>query len=99
MPRSRVNKMTGQLDFGTTFNNAGAARIDQGRAFSEGIYYRAGGTLLGRPLSDNPHESGSPDNAAWARGWAVADDVAPAGTISQSSAPGVAIPTNVVVDV
>jgi hypothetical protein len=91
--------MSGQLDFGTTLNNAGAARIGEAKAFSEGIYYRAGGTLAGRPLTDNPHPVGSPDHDAWDRGWAVADDVAPAGTISQSSAPGVAIPTNVVVDV
>lgn len=91
--------MSGQLDFGTTFNNAGAARIDSARAFSEGIYHRAGGTLAGRPLTDNPHEVGSENHDAWDRGWAVADDVAPAGTIAQSAAPGVAIPTNVVVDV
>ena len=91
--------MSGQLDFGTTFNNAGAARMSQATAFSEGIYFRAGGTLLGRPLTDNPHPVGSPDHDAWDRGWAVADDVAPSGTIDQADAPGVAIPTNVVVDV
>jgi len=91
--------MSGQLDYGTTSNNAGAARISLATAFSEGIYHRAGGTLSGRPLTDNPHEVGSPDHDAWDRGWAVADAVAPSGTISQSSAPGVAIPTNVVVDV
>ena len=90
--------MSGQLDFGTTLNNAGAARISLATAFSEGIYYRAGGTLAGRPASDNPHPSGSPDGDAWDRGWTVADDVAPSGTISQADAPGVAIPTNVVVD-
>ena len=91
--------MSGQLDYGVTSNNAGAARMSLATAFSEGIYFRAGGTLAGRPLTGNPHEVGSPDHNAWDRGWAVADDVAPAGTISQSSAPGVAIPTNVVVDV
>ena len=91
--------MSGQLDYGTTSNNAGAARMSLATAFSEGIYHRAGGTLAGRPLTDNPHEVGSPDHDAWDRGWAVADAVAPSGTISQASAPGVAIPTNVVVDV
>lgn len=91
--------MSGQLDFGIVLNNAGASRIDEARAFSEGIYFRAGGTLLGRPVTDNPHPVISPDGLAWIRGWTVADDVAPAGTIAQSAAPGVAIPTNVVVDV
>ena len=70
----------------------------ESRAFSEGVYYRAGGTLLGRPASDNPHASGSSAYAAWAAGWTVADDVAPAGTITASDAPCVAVPTNVVVD-
>ena len=70
----------------------------ESRAFSEGVYYRAGGTLLGRPASDNPHASGSSANAAWAAGWTVADDVAPAGTITATDAPCVAVPTNVVVD-
>jgi hypothetical protein len=91
--------MSGKLDFGTTHNNAGAAHITQAKAFSEGMYHRAGGTLAGRPLTDNPHEVGSEDHDAWDRGWAVADDVAPSGTIAQSSAPGCAVPTNVVVDV
>lgn len=91
--------MSGQLDFGATFNNAGAAYADTAKAFSEGIYYRAGGTLAGRPKANNPHEAGSRDADAWDRGWDVADAVAPAGTIAQSSAPGVAVPTNVVVDV
>jgi hypothetical protein len=90
--------MTGQLDFGTALNNAGAGHISAANAFSEGIYFRAGGTLAGRPLTGNPHEVGSEDHNAWDRGWAVADDVAPSGTIDQADAPGVAIPTNVVVD-
>ena len=91
--------MSGQLDFGIVLNNSGAARMSLATAFSEGIYFRAGGTLLGRPVTDNPHPAASPDGLSWIRGWTVADDVAPAGTIAQASAPGVAIPTNVVVDV
>lgn len=87
--------MSGQLDFGTTFNNAGAARIDSARAFSEGIYYRAGDTAANRPLVDNPHEVGNENHDAWDRGWQVADDASPA-AIAQSAAPGVAIPTNLV---
>ena len=85
--------MTGQLDFGTTFNNAGAARIDSARAFSEGIYHRAGDTAANRPITDNPHEVGSENHDAWDRGWTVADSASP-GAIAQSAAPGVAIPTN-----
>ena len=71
----------------------------EAKAFSEGIYYRAGGTLLGRPSTDNPHPASSSANAAWAAGWTVADDVAPAGTIDQADAKCVAVPTNVVTDV
>ena len=85
--------MSGQLDFGTTFNNAGAAHIDAAKAFSEGIYHRAGGTAAARPITDNPHEVGSRDHDAWDRGWTVANSASP-GAISQSAAPGVAIPTN-----
>lgn len=91
--------MSGQLDFGTDLNNAGAARMSLATAFSEGIYHRAGGTLAGRPVLDNPHEPGSPDSLAWIRGWDLADAVAPSGTIDPLDAPGVAVPTNVVVDV
>ena len=85
--------MTGQLDFGTTFNNAGAARIDSSRAFSEGIYYRAGDTAANRPITDNPHEVGNENHDAWDRGWQVADDASP-GAIDPANAPGVAVPTN-----
>lgn len=87
--------MSGQLDFGTTLNNAGAARIELAKAFSEGIYHRAGGTAVARPIADNPHEVGSEAHDAWDRGWTVADSASP-GAISQSAAPGVAIPTNAV---
>ena len=91
--------MSGQLDFGIPLNNAGAARISIGTSFSEGIYFRAGGTLIGRPLTGNPHPAGSPDHDGWDRGWTLADAAAPAGVIDPLDAPGVAVPTNVVVDV
>jgi hypothetical protein len=70
----------------------------ESKAFSEGVYYRAGGTLLGRPVTDNPHPASSSANAAWTAGWTVSDAVAPSGTITASNAPCVAVPTNVVVD-
>ncbi len=70
----------------------------ESKAFSEGVYYRAGGTLAGRPLNANPHVATSSAGLAWAAGWAVSDDVAPAGTITPSDAPCVAVPTNTVID-
>jgi len=69
----------------------------ESRAFSEGLYYRHGGTLLGRPAASNPHASGSSANAAWAAGWTVADDAA-VGPITASNAPCVAVPSGNVVD-
>jgi len=70
----------------------------ESKAFSEGIYYRAGGTLLGRPAASNPHASGSSANAAWAAGWTLADGKAPASALVASDAPCVAVPTNTIVD-
>ena len=70
----------------------------ESRAFSEGLLYRASGTLLGKPVTDNPHVSTTSAGAAWIAGWTVSDTAAPAGTVSQSSAPCVAVPTNTVVD-
>ncbi len=87
--------MSGQLDFGTVLNNAGAARIMAARAFSEGIYWRAQGTAVAFPITDNPLQSGSDENDAWDRGWTVANTASPS-AISQSDAPGVAIPTDAI---
>ena len=88
--------MSGQLDFGLGLNNAGAARIGQAKAFSEGIYWRAQGTAAAYPITDNPQDgTGSEEEAAWDRGWTVANNAA-ASTISQSDAPGVAIPTHTI---
>lgn len=89
--------MPGKLCTGAVTNNAYLPK--ETKAFSEGVYYRAGGTLLGRPVTDNPHEATSSAGVAWIAGWTVADAVAPAGTIDQADAPCVAVPTNVVVDV
>lgn len=87
--------MSGQLDFGIILNNAGAGHISAAKAFSEGIYFRAAGTAAAKPLTGNPHELASEDHNAWDRGWQVADDASPS-AITQSNAPGVAIPTNAI---
>ena len=89
--------MPGKLCTGAVTNNS--YLLKESKAFSEGVYYRAGGTLLGRPVTDNPHVATTSAGVAWIAGWTVADDVAPAGTITASNAPCVAVPTNVVVDV
>ena len=69
----------------------------ESRAFSEGLYYRHGGTLLGRPVTDNPHVATSSAGVAWIAGWTVADDAA-VGAITASNAPCVAVPSGNVVD-
>ena len=71
----------------------------ESKAYSEGVYYRASGTLLGKPKTDNPHPVGTSCHNAWDAGWQIADDQAPAGTLSPSDAPCVAIPTNTITDV
>lgn len=68
-----------------------AAKLQNSKAFSEGLYYRAGGTLLGRPIADNPHEAGSEAADAWDAGWTVANTASP-GAITRSDAPCVAVP-------
>ena len=89
--------MAGKMCSGVTAQNG--YLLKETKAFSEGVYYRAGGTLLGRPVTDNPHVATSSAGVAWIAGWTVSDDVAPAGTITASDAPCVAVPTNVVTDV
>ena len=76
-------------------NNAGAARIGQAKAFSEGIHVRASGTAAAFPISLNPHEIGNEEHDAWDRGWQAADDASPS-AMAQSAAPGVAIPTTAI---
>jgi len=89
--------MSGKFCTGAVTNNSFLPR--EAKAFSEGVYYRASGTLLGKPVTDNPHVATSSAGVAWIAGWTVSDDVAPAGTIDQADAPCVAVPTNVVTDV
>lgn len=61
--------------------------VSESRAYCEGMLYRAGGTALQRPITDNPHAVASDpiDNANWDRGWTLADDNA-GGTISKADA-------------
>lgn len=68
--------MAGKLCFGSTYNNAGAARIQDSKAFCEGAAYRATDTALNAPITDNPHESGSEAADAWDAGWTAADGAA-----------------------
>ena len=52
------------------------------RAWCEGMAYRAGGTLLGRPITDQPYAAPHLDElTAWAAGWTHADGFAPAGVL------------------
>ncbi len=59
------------------------------KAFSEGLYYRAGGTAANRPITDNPQDGEAA--AAWSNGWSVAQAAAP-GAIDPNDAPCVAVP-------
>jgi hypothetical protein len=69
--------MSGKLCVGEPLNNIGAARIDESRAFCEGLAYRMSGTVLTRPIADNPHLIvDSPDHVAWDNGWGKADNAA-----------------------
>jgi len=75
--------MAGQMSFGSDYNNAGAGRIRDGRAFSEGVMHRAQGTAVAYPITDNPLESGSEAAVAWDAGWTLAETNA-GGEISKS---------------
>ena len=66
-------KMAGKLCYGSAYNNAGAGTLRSSKSFCEGINYRAGGTLLGRPKVDNPHLAGSDAALAWNLGWDFAE--------------------------
>ena len=74
--------MAGKMCTGAVTNNSYLPK--ESKAFSEGVHYRAGGTLAGRPVTDNPHVATTSAGVAWIAGWTVADDVAPAGTIDQT---------------
>jgi len=63
--------MSGKLCFGKEYNNAGAGRLRDSKAFCEGRYNKAnGGTALG---ADNPHVATSDAGLAWAAGFASTD--------------------------
>lgn len=84
--------MAGKFCTGGVDNNSGRARIRASRAFSEGLLYRAGGTAVGRPQSNNPHDGlGNDAETAWDEGWSVAHAASP-GAITPSDAPCVAVP-------
>lgn len=59
--------------FGQELANAGAGRLSESKAFCEGIMWRAQGTALAFPKTDNPHVVGSPDAIAWDLGWDAAE--------------------------
>jgi len=67
----------------------------QSRAFCEGMEYRAGGTELERPDTDNPHKTKSPDGDCWHKGWEITN-AAGGGALSQSDFPCCAIPTHTI---
>ena len=84
--------MAGKLCYGATQNNSGAGTLRESIAFADGIKFRATGTALQAPLSDNPHPNPSEANVAWAFGWATADAVAGAAL----PATGCAAPTGII---
>ena len=43
------------------------------KAYAEGVEYRFGGTALQRPITDNPHVSGTEEADCWDAGWTGAD--------------------------
>ena len=83
--------MPGKLCTGAATNNA--YLLKETRAFSEGLYYRHGGTAAARPITGNPHDgTGSQAETAWDAGWTVANSASP-GAITASNAPCVAVPS------
>ena len=86
--------MAGKMCTGAVTNQS--YLLKETKAFSEGLYYRAGGTLVTRPNTDNPHPVGSSASAAWLRGWTVASGAFDT-TIDPADAPCVAVPTNTII--
>ncbi len=78
---------------GTPTNNSDLIR--ESRAFCEGVQYRASGTSAAKPLSDNPHETGSDAADAWQTGWVQAQSDSGT-TMIASDAPCCAIPHNTI---
>jgi len=87
--------MAGRMCTGAVTNNCFLP--EETKAFSEGIYYRAGGNALTRPSTGNPHEATSDAGVAWKAGWDLGQAAAVGiGFLVQSDSPCVAIPTNVI---
>lgn len=64
--------MPGKLCQGGKRNNIGAGRLSGSKAYCEGMSYRASGTAIAKPKTDNPHAQGSEDSIAWNNGWDLA---------------------------
>lgn len=73
--------MAGQHCTGFTVKSG---NVRDGKAFCEGMAYRASDVALNVPITDNPHASGRMKEA-WDNGWGVADAAA-GGTISAANA-------------
>ena len=66
--------MAGNICTGTNSNNSGIGNLRSSMAYCEGMTYRASGTLIGKPITGNPHDGlGSEAETAWDAGWAVAE--------------------------
>jgi len=76
--------MPGKLCTGKKQNNAGAGRLRNSKSFCEGMAYRASGTAIAKPVTDNPHQAGNEASDAWILGWTIADDGA-GGNVSKAS--------------
>jgi hypothetical protein len=87
--------MSGKLCTGEPTNNAGAGLLSQSKAFCEGLAWRAQGTALAYPITDNPFLAGSPDGDAWDSGWTVTNGAA-ASTVDPDAAPCCAVPLNTI---
>lgn len=87
--------MAGKLCTGAPTNNAGAGILSSSKAFCEGLAWRAQGTAVAFPISDNPHEPGSEDADAWDAGWTVTNAAAGT-TVDPDNCPCCAAPSNTI---
>ena len=68
--------MAGKTNFTTSIDDRYMFSPLRAQAFCEGMVYRAGGTLLGRPNTDNPYPA-DPElgyRLAWLEGWLQAEN-------------------------
>lgn len=63
--------MAGQICAGSTQPIKNGV-LKNSKAFCEGMAYRAAGTAIAQPKTDNPHASGSDAAVSWEDGWDVA---------------------------